>query len=325
MSAKTHTHGTNREKPHKSKDQEKKVVFKSVLDNPFRIRWPSVPVNMQNLILAQIISLLEDLSTYNRTRSDESRKRKREAHTEQAARKKQKTGNEANAPNQESTAMEMEADLAPAIDSSNPSSSTKHPPPAPRIQKHLVVGINAVTKRLEYQIQKTRHTVTVSTSSLSTPSTDLPLPSIKYLFVCRADVDPPILIDHLPHLVASYNSAKPSDPIKLVPLPKGAEFTLAKCLNVRRVAAFALDSDIHDLSTLAPLLESVPSLAASWLAPVPLSAPVIPTHIKQVRTTAPTNMKAAKEDRNAGRANAKKKRKEKKKGPVPAEEEAMVV
>ncbi len=258
MSAKTHTHGTNREKPHKSKDQEKKVVFKSVLDNPFRIRWhvvfpllrflnschssrPSVPVNMQNLILAQIISLLEDLSTYNRTRSDESRKRKREAHTEQAARKKQKTGNEANAPNQESTAMEMEADLAPAIDSSNPSSSTKHPPPAPRIQKHLVVGINAVTKRLEYQIQKTRHTVTVSTSSLSTPSTDLPLPSIKYLFVCRADVDPPILIDHLPHLVASYNSAKPSDPIKLVPLPKGAEFTLAECLNVRRVAAFALD------------------------------------------------------------------------------------
>ncbi|KAF9041745.1 hypothetical protein BDZ89DRAFT_1060110, partial [Hymenopellis radicata] len=327
MSAKTHTHGTNREKPQKAKDKEKKVVFKSVLDNPFRIRWPSVPINMQNLILAQIISLLEDLSTYNRVRSDESRKRKREAHTEQTARKKRKTEKEATASNLESDAMDAEANPPPENDAPGSSSSTKLPnahPPAPRIQKHLVVGINAVTKRLEYQIQKARHTVTVSTTPPSVPLTDLPLPSIKYLFVCRADVDPPILIDHLPHLVASYNSAKPSDPIKLVPLPKGAEFTLAECLSVRRVAAFAFDSEMNDLSTLAPLVESIESLTASWLVPIPTSAPVIPTHIKQVRTSAPTNMKAAKEERNTGRANAKKKRKEKKKGQAQTEADAMV-
>ena len=39
---KTHTNTPNREKPQGKKHQaalEKKVVFKSVLDNPYRIQW----------------------------------------------------------------------------------------------------------------------------------------------------------------------------------------------------------------------------------------------------------------------------------------------
>lgn len=69
------------------------------------------------------------------------------------------------------------------------------------------------------------------------------------------------------------------------------------------------------LSLVAP----VPVLSASWLstevaaAQLKPSTPIIPTHIKQLRTTAPKDMKAAKEQRVAGRAAAKKKQKEKKK------------
>ena len=37
---------------------------------------------------------------------------------------------------------------------------------------------------------------------------------------------------------------------------------------------------------------------------------MIPTHIKQLRTTAPKDMKAAKEQRTKGRAEAKRRKKE---------------
>lgn len=36
MSVKVHTHSSNRERPNQA---EKKVVFKGVLDNPFRLHW----------------------------------------------------------------------------------------------------------------------------------------------------------------------------------------------------------------------------------------------------------------------------------------------
>ena len=189
---------------------------------------PSVPVNMQNLILAQLVSLLEDVTKYNQQRDEANRKRKRTAHVEQVQRKKQKQ--------------------TPAADASNTNQmSVDQPLPdadpivldAPILLQHLVVGINAVTKRLESQKQSARHRVTVSNQ----PPVELPLtpPLIKYVFVCRTDIDPPILIDHFPLLVASYNTSNPSSIVKLVPLPKGAELTLAACLNVRRVAAFAFD------------------------------------------------------------------------------------
>lgn len=81
-------------------------------------------------------------------------------------------------------------------------------------------------------------------------------------------------------------------------------------------------------SALAALLESVPLVVAPWLATTPLRTQVaysadgpppkqlrtgetslVPTHIKQLRTTAPKDMRAAKELRAKGRAEAKAKRK----------------
>lgn len=68
------------------------------------------------------------------------------------------------------------------------------------------------------------------------------------------------------------------------------------------------------MSTILPLLTSLPILTASWLsaevatAELRRTTPIVPTHIKQLRTTAPKDMKAAKEKRAAGRAAAKEKR-----------------
>ncbi|KAK0198858.1 hypothetical protein F5146DRAFT_110611 [Armillaria mellea] len=180
------------------------------------------------------------------------------------------------------------------------------PLPSP-ILKHLVVGINAVTKRLECQIQAARHTVVISSSDSTKESSEPPLP-LKYIFVCRTDVDPPILIDHIPHLVASFNSCKPTEPIKLIPLPKGAEFSLAESLNIRRIAVFAFDNETAGLSALSPILEAVPVISASWFVSQSYASDkqIVPTHIKQVRTSAPKDMKAAKEKRAAAKQKRRK-------------------
>ena len=109
---------------------------------------------------------------------------------------------------------------------------------SPSVLRHIVYGINAVTKRLELQ-----------SHSLRRPTTVIPTPTVeiqskrpfKYIFVCRQDVDPAILVDHLPHLVASCNSAQASNYVKLVPLPKGSELVLAQTLGIRRVTVLGID------------------------------------------------------------------------------------
>ena len=107
------------------------------------------------------------------------------------------------------------------------------------------MGINQVTKKLEAQIKSYRATIANASNENARPYDSSS--ALVVIFVCRADVDPPLLIAHLPHLVAAYNSCLFSRPsprlglIKLVPLPKGAEFSLAEALGIRRVAALALD------------------------------------------------------------------------------------
>ncbi|KAJ3800175.1 hypothetical protein GGU11DRAFT_774177 [Lentinula aff. detonsa] len=199
-------------------------------------------------------------------------------------------------------------------------------PNPPAILAHLTTGINQVTKRLEVLVRTRRGGIV---------DKDTHPIGIRIVLVCRADVNPPMLIDHVPHLVAAYNSTKPPDPILLVSLPQGAELTLSEVMGIRRVAIMAINvslssvgcccrlilfqSDAPALSSLLSLVTSVPILTASWLATevavaeLKRSTPIIPTHIKQLRTTTPKDMKAAKGQRASGRAAAKEKKKEKSK------------
>lgn len=73
--------------------------------------------------------------------------------------------------------------------------------------------------------------------------------------------------------------------------------------------------DTPRLDTITKLLTTVQPPSASWLIPRTLhsakpSTQHVPTHIKQLRTTAPRDMRKAKEERAKGREAAKEKRKE---------------
>lgn len=122
-------------------------------------------------------------------------------------------------------------------------------PTAPPIIPHLILGINRVTKRLEDQARAYRQTLAATKTITDDGTTQPPPPApISVVFVCRADVDPPLLISHLPTLIASCNSSRNAltdpnshPPIKLVPVPKGSESLLADATGLRRLAVLALD------------------------------------------------------------------------------------
>lgn len=128
---------------------------------------------------------------------------------------------------------------APAPENADDTPGTSEP----AILPHLAIGINQVTKRLEAQARLLRQAAfSTSDSSTTVTATHRPL---RVVFVCREDIDPPMLVAHIPTLIASYNSASSARSteslVKLVPLAKGAEFTLAAAFGLRRVAVMALD------------------------------------------------------------------------------------
>ncbi|KIY48338.1 hypothetical protein FISHEDRAFT_43792 [Fistulina hepatica ATCC 64428] len=315
---KVHNNPSNRAstKPVKDAKLERKVVYKSVLDNPFRVRWPDVPLNVQNSITAVLVSLLEGVAEYqidNRKRKHHQQEQARMAKRRKSNNAKlQETGQEAPAlrssQDPPSTA-ESTAEGAVVVDEQSPSISMDEPD----VLKHLEIGINQVTKRLELEIEKQRSPVVLSNKPEAAADTSSPTPlPIAVVLVCKGDVDPPILINHIPHLVAAHNALAPSQIIKLVPLPKGAEFTLAEALGLRRVSAMTLDMSTPGLDALNALLPSVPTVAAAWLAPpstrVTHKHTFVPAHIKQLKTTAPKDMRAAKEQRVQKRAALKKRK-----------------
>jgi ribonuclease P/MRP protein subunit POP3 len=197
---------------------------------------PFVPMNVQNSVLSLTLAMMNGIAEYHLSRGKDSRKRKRELH-KGPVQKKRRMDKEIPESSMEITVDELQSGAANDIPrlSSTTRTSTLEPP---KVLQHLTVGINEVTKRLEYQIQHSRIAVvtTAEDSKIASPGLGL-----KIVLVCRADIDPPLLIDHLPHLVAACNSAQTGDAVKLVPLPKGAEPSLAQAIGLRRAAVVGID------------------------------------------------------------------------------------
>jgi ribonuclease P/MRP protein subunit POP3 len=222
---------------------------------------PLVPINIQNSLLESILTVLNGLADFfdgrghdnrhtkrfrkfNRGEGPLTRRKRRRLYTENENGTTAKNSDSKNSPMDAEFSTEiMEVDDAVVSSTSADSNMTRREPPP--IFRHLSIGINEVTRRLECQIKNCRRVVTVAGGGEASCS---PKPPIQLIFVCRADVDPPLLIAHLPYLVAAYNSSlisyasteKP-DFIKLVPLPKGAEFALAEAIGLRRVSVIAVD------------------------------------------------------------------------------------
>ncbi|KAH7334865.1 hypothetical protein B0J17DRAFT_92845 [Rhizoctonia solani] len=334
--ARVHTQPSNRANASLGKGKSKaaddrRVVYKPVLENPHQIKWPPTPLNVQNSLLACLADLLPEVAGYHFAREAKARKRKSslraaihqakvkgqssEKSQAQASNTKKRRRDEDITDDPKRTKVDRN-EANKQTSGSSPSSGRRASPginvlesapqalsstdiPIPQLLKHCVFGINEVTKRLESQIHP-------SALEATTTSNTIPRSQLRFVIACRTDVDPPILIEHLPALVAACNSAILSDSedkmfIKLVTLPMGGEHTLAEVIGLRRVAVMALDIETPGLDRLESLLSSITPLRASWLAPPSNISQepkeLVPTHVKQLKTSAPKDMKAHREKR----------------------------
>jgi len=249
---------------------DRRPVYKSVLGNPFHVDWPTIHPSLQENILLQLITLLDGVAAYY-----------------QSARNARKKARLAINSTQDATLSNAEL--------------RNQPPP---IISHITLGINEVTKALETEIRTSRQVVATSDTTFDTTQ-----PLTSAIFICHADLDTPAIVAHLPQLIALCNSARPQGhKIKVVLLPAGAQSSIAHALGyTRRVSVMALDNSTPGLSQLEPLLATVNDHPASWLTSIQ-GAALEPSHIKQLLTTAPKDMKAAKERRLQGRAAAKERK-----------------
>ncbi|KAF8846061.1 hypothetical protein BDN67DRAFT_888142, partial [Paxillus ammoniavirescens] len=289
--ARAHNHLSNRARVRSA--LERKPVFKSVLENPFQIKWPSVPMNVQNLFLARLMATLENVPS----RAHASRAVVRTGVVSPTANSAlPPCGTDAQASDDVEFGNLLAPDGAPTDHSSSP-------------PQHLIIGINQVTRALERQLQFSRRRITLCTSSQRVDHSDVvPSSNMAIVFVCCADLDTPALVDHIPYLVAGCNSAKdiPQIVIRLVPLPKGSETTISQTTGLRRAAVIGIDHASPLAAIFQDLLGSVPVVSAPWLCSPDAQSvqQLVPTHIKQLRTTAPKNMKVAKEQRSKARGAA---------------------
>ncbi|KAG8689743.1 hypothetical protein FRC11_000884 [Ceratobasidium sp. 423] len=356
--ARVHTQPSNRADASLAKGKSKaaddrRVVYKPVLENPYQIK-PPTPLNVQNSLLACLADLLPEVADYHFARETKARKQKsslraalhqakskgRSTDKPQAgasnSRKRRRdeditddpkrTKVDHNEPNQQTISTSSSRRRAsPGINvlgepthsttsASRPSAGTTNSEetelapqpsssagiPVPPLLKHCIFGINEVTKRLESQAHPNGLKATATESNTS------PKPRLRFVIACRTDVDPPTLIEHLPILVAACNSEIPSDSednmfVKLVTLPMGGEHTLAQVVGLRRVAVMALDVETPGLERLESLLSVITPIRASWLAPPSDISQepkeLVPTHVKQLKTSAPKDMKAHREKR----------------------------
>ncbi|KAF8331401.1 uncharacterized protein EI90DRAFT_3057834 [Cantharellus anzutake] len=338
--ARVHTYQGIRSKKSSKPGQDKrdardgKSVFKSVLDDPFQISWPFVPNNVQNIIFAALTELVQDsgVPEYHISRDKAHRKGR---YKKQRQHKPVRVSNSSNKRKREEPdievgrqpklrKMEHEISNEPApnvgIEDSNVS-PIPSPPSPPSLLSHVKFGVNEVTKQLDAYVLSARKEPTDSR------------PTTIYVFACPYDVNPPSLLSHLPMLVAVCNATFRSwniqSKVLLIPFPKGSEVHLAHAIKQRRISIMSLNSNAQGMDRLSEACSPLPILSAPWLvSPERLgtkgpktpglsdearlhgspSAPLLPTCIKQIRTTAPKDMRAAKEARIRGRAEAKAKR-----------------
>ncbi|KAL4241744.1 hypothetical protein ABKN59_000816 [Abortiporus biennis] len=305
-----HGNVSNRAKP--TNASERKVVYKSVLDNPFKISWPKIPSNVQNMAFAGLMNMLNGVSDFNEMKKKACRQKRRLVSEPDLNRKKRKV--------EKPTSLQGTGTLPIETSDGQPSDTLQEQmhqeiptsTQAPVILEHITVGINEVTKKLEALSRALReHAVNKGKARAENISS-----STQVVFVCRPDINPEALVSHLPSLVAACNSARPKDTPSittlLVSLPAGSEVSLADALGVRRAAVVLVNDTAPGYDAVKDILSSIPVLVASWLGTGPTTQASIlaATHIKQIRTTAPKDMKAAKERRQQGRSAAKERRKE---------------
>ncbi|KAG0250143.1 hypothetical protein BG011_008640 [Mortierella polycephala] len=238
-----------------------KVVFKNVLNTPFNIPWyelvseryelfmdlirllelaltdwvfnafrPVVSNKDNTIVLNALCDLMKPIRDYHNIPSNKPVSKKDMRTRKKATQSSQQDTPKAPKPNTALAEVSHDSQ-APSLIPTQPSTTPSEPPsaaafdsvsqpsqtPAPLILKSTTIGINAVTKSLERSIQDIKT-----------------YPPPKAIFLCKGDLQPAHLYNHLGPMTAMLPD------ILLFPLMKSAEKRLSEALGMQAVGALAI-------------------------------------------------------------------------------------
>lgn len=142
---------------------------------------------------------------------------------------------------------------------------TGHPklPAEPPIRKHITIGFNSTVQSLEKQASAKRAKATKKRAKKAECDSGDSI-YIKYVFVAKAEISPPILTQHFPLL--SFTASKSRlDRVKLIQLPRGATRKLSETLGVPNTTIIGLTGDLREAKPLYALADRVENVEAPWL------------------------------------------------------------
>lgn len=163
-------------------------------------------------------------------------------------------------------------------------------PTEPAILKHITIGFNSTVQRLEKQASHKR--AKVGNKKIKADDSDSSY--IKYVFVAKAEISPPILTQHFPLLSFTASKSR-QERVKLVQLPRGATKKLSETLGIPNTTIIGLTGDIREAKPLYALADKVENVEAPWLEGLFGGADEVYFHkpaLRVLATTAPMGKKA---------------------------------
>lgn len=163
--------------------------------------------------------------------------------------------------------------------------------PVPPFYELLTLGFNPTVSQLEGQVKNFKEN---KEESLDTKD------YIKYVFVCKSDVKPQIILQHFPSLV--YLSSPDSYKVKLIALPKGTIDKLEAILGNKTTIIGMKANDLIS-ADFKEMLDNVEDVDVPWLRDFKFQK----ARVKMLKTTMPlgkrVKQKILKKSKNIKRKN----------------------
>lgn len=145
----------------------------------------------------------------------------------------------------------------------------------PEILSNVTLGFNSTVQALENQAQDKKQS-----------------PKLSFIVVCKADIQPQLLISQLP--VLCYTASKHDHKIKLIQLPKGSIGRIEEVLG-KKTGIIGLQKFENLPDGFIKLIEEeVKNIEVPWLENINFVSP----KIKMLKTTAPIMPKRNKQKNN---------------------------
>jgi ribonuclease P/MRP protein subunit POP3 len=152
--------------------------------------------------------------------------------------------------------------------SKNESTTSEPPPPSPEIGKHILIGINAVTRHLEALAARNAPATMLASADENSTSDDEPPRPISMVILTHPKPSLSPVHAHLPTLIhlSTLKTQIDTQPTRIVPLATSTEPRLSSALHIPRIGALAILANAPGAKALEDFVrENVDTTTCKWI------------------------------------------------------------